>query len=109
MLYGLMLSFFVVMCFFLILIILIQQGKGNMGFGSMGGATQMIFGGSGGQDIFQKITWVLGALLMGGSLFLSIMKSTQFGTLPFAKRPVAEQHAPAEQEPVESQELPQAE
>lgn len=104
MLYGLLLSFFVVMCFFLILIILVQQGKGNMGFGSIGGATQMIFGGSGGQDIFQKITWFLGALLMGGSLMLSIMKSTQFGMISYSKRPVAAQQMPAAQEPVESQE-----
>lgn len=46
-----------------------------MGLGSLGGGSQVLFGGSGGQDIFQKITWVLLALFMSSSLVLSIMKS----------------------------------
>jgi len=50
-----------------------------MGLGSLGGGTQMLFGGSGGQDLFQKITWVLGAIFMAGSLFLSIMWSKTAG------------------------------
>jgi len=42
-----------------------QKGKGGMGLGSMGGGAQMLFGGSGGQDIFQKTTWVLGIIFYG--------------------------------------------
>lgn len=76
MLFGLLVSLFVFVCFFLILIILVQQGKGSMGLGALSGGTQMLFGGSGGQDIFQKITWVLGAAFMLGSLVLALMKST---------------------------------
>lgn len=45
-----------------------------MGLGAMGGGTQMLFGGSGGQDIFQKTTWVLGAIFMFGSLILALQK-----------------------------------
>ena len=67
--------FFFPVCLLLVLIILIQKGKGGIGLGSLGGSNLMLFGGSGGQDIFQKITWVLGALFMGGSLILSIMKT----------------------------------
>lgn len=48
-----------------------------MGLGNMGGGAQMLFGGSGGQDILQKITWVLGTIFMVGSLTLGIMKSRQ--------------------------------
>jgi preprotein translocase subunit SecG len=79
MLYGLLLTLFVIVSFLLILIILIQQSKGSMGIGGLGGQTQMLFGGSGGQDIFQKITWVLAALFMAGSLGLALLttKSTQ--------------------------------
>jgi preprotein translocase subunit SecG len=77
MLYGLLLSLFILNCFLLVLIILIQQGKGSMGLGNLGGGAQMLFGGSGGQDIFQKITWVLGSLFMAGSLMLALMKSAQ--------------------------------
>jgi len=75
MLLGLLITLFTFVCFLLILMILIQQGKGSMGLGSLGGGTQMLFGGSGGQDIFQKITWILGAIFMVGSLVLALMKS----------------------------------
>jgi len=48
-----------------------------MGLGNLGGGTQLLFGGSGGQDIFQKITWTLGALFLMGSLPLALMKSNE--------------------------------
>lgn len=76
MLYGLLLGLFIFTCFLLILLILIQQGKGNMGLGNLGGGAQMLFGGSGGQDVFQKTTWVLVTIFMIGSLVLALMKST---------------------------------
>lgn len=50
-----------------------------MGLGSLGGGAQMLFGGSGGQDLFQKITWVLGSIFMGLSLILALMKSSYMG------------------------------
>ncbi len=86
MLYGLLLTAFIFICFLLILLILIQQGKGNMGLGNLGGGAQMLFGGSGGQDLFQKITWVLGALFMAGSLFLAILKSSATQSTRFARQ-----------------------
>lgn len=43
-------------CVALILLVLVQQGKGaGVGF-SMGGASQAMFGGSGGRDFFIKLT-----------------------------------------------------
>lgn len=63
-----------IMCCFIVLLVLIQKGKGNMGLGSMGGGNQMLFGSSGGQDIFQKTTWILCTLLLVGSLVLSVYK-----------------------------------
>lgn len=96
MLYGLLLSLFIFVCFLLILLILIQQGKGNMGLGNLGGGAQMLFGGSGGQDLFQKTTWVLGALFMLGSLTLALMKSTSMPTRAM-RQPIAptQSEAPA--------------
>lgn len=76
MLYTLLVSLFLFVCFVLVLIILIQQGKSSMGIGGLGGSTQMLFGGSGGQDLFQKITWVLGAIFMATSLWLALLKSS---------------------------------
>lgn len=47
-----------------------------MGLGAFGGSSQMLFGGSGGQDLFQKATWVMIAIFMLGSLTLTLMKSS---------------------------------
>lgn len=74
-LYGLLVTLYVFMCLLLIIIVLVQKGKSSMGLGGLGGGAQLIFGGSGGQDLFQKTTWVLGTLFMAGALGLSIMRS----------------------------------
>ena len=67
---------FVVLCIMLSVIILLQQGKGDMGLGSMAGA-QTLFGGSGGQDFFEKVTWLMGALFIVGALGLTILKTKE--------------------------------
>lgn len=76
MIIDLLTTIFVIISLLLIPLILMQKGKGSMGIGGIGGGSQMLFGGSGGQDLFQKMTWVLGALFMFGSLILAIMKTT---------------------------------
>ena len=80
MLYGFLLTAFIFMATVMLLLILIQQTKGSMGLGALGGGTQMLFGGSGGQNFFQKVTWFLAASFMILSLLLSIMKSSQLQT-----------------------------
>lgn len=67
---------FIILCFFLAIIILLQQGKGDMGLGSMAGG-QMLFGGSGGQTFFERATWIMGAIFIFGSLGLAILKSKE--------------------------------
>lgn len=86
MLYGLLLTIFVINSLLLILIVMIQQGKGNMGLGNLGGATQMLFGGTGGQDIMQKTTWVLGSVFMVLSLVLSLMKTAPSDIHTFTRK-----------------------
>ena len=68
---------FVILSLFLALFILIQQGKGDMGLGGLGGGGQMLFGGSGGQSFFEKLTWVMGAIFVFGGLGLSILKTKE--------------------------------
>ncbi|KKP95852.1 MAG: hypothetical protein US13_C0002G0162 [candidate division TM6 bacterium GW2011_GWE2_36_25] len=70
-----------------------------MGLGNMGGGNQMLFGGGGGQDFFQKLTWVLGAILMAGSLTLAIWKAKQMGmsTKLLQNQPVPAKQMPAPQ------------
>jgi preprotein translocase subunit SecG len=93
MIYGILLTLFVINCFALILLVLIQKGKGSMGLGSMGGGTTMLFGGSGGQDFFQKLTWVLGGTLMAGSLILGLVKSSYLHNVKYIN--IQEQAVPA--------------
>lgn len=76
MLIGLLTTLLIVDGMLLALLIFIQKGKGSMGLGALGGGAQTLFGGSGGQDLFQKVTWVLGCIFMAGSLGLAILKST---------------------------------
>ena len=71
--YGLLMTLFVCLSAFLGFIILLQQGKGDTGLG--GGASQggqLLFGGSGGETFFTKLTWICGALFIGGSLLLAL-------------------------------------
>ena len=68
------------MCFLIVVLVLIQRGKSSMGLGNMGGSNQMLFGSSGGQDIFQKTTWVLCGILLVGSLLLSVAKDKYSST-----------------------------
>lgn len=77
MLIGFLTTLFVILCLFLALFILLQQGKGDMGLGSLGGSAQMLFGGSGGQEFFVRTTWILGFFFLFGSLGLAILKSRQ--------------------------------
>lgn len=74
MLYGILIFLFSVVSLFLIILILVQKGKSSMGIGNLGGSTQLLFGGSGGQDLFQKLTWALGGIFMLGSLLLAHLK-----------------------------------
>jgi preprotein translocase subunit SecG len=85
MLYGLLVALYLFIALIILLLVLIQQGKSSMGIGSMGGSNQMLFGGSGGQNLFQKVTWVLGAAFMGLSLSLALMKSSNLKTRYLAR------------------------
>ena len=78
MLYGLLFTLFVILCFLLILVILVQKSRSSMGLGGLGGAAQMLFGGSGGQDLFQKVTWIM-VLFYGwlsGAFFNEIVRQS---------------------------------
>lgn len=76
-----LMTLFVILCFLLVVIVLLQQGKGDMGLGGLGGGSQMLFGGSGGQEFFEKVTWTMVALFIFGALCLTLLKNkTTFST-----------------------------
>ncbi len=100
MLYGFLITLYIILCAFLILMILIQKGKSSMGLGGLGGGSQMLFGGSGGQDMFQKVTWILTGIFLLGSLVLSIMKTTQRGSFKYVQKTTTAAPKPLPQQPL---------
>ena len=75
MLIELLTTTIVFLCFLIVLAVLLQEGKGDMGLGNA--SRQMLFGGSGGQNILEKITWVLGFLFIALALGLTIAKTKE--------------------------------
>lgn len=68
---------FYLFCFVFIGLILLQQSKGDVGFmgGSQSAFTQQVFGGSGGLEVFEKITWAMGAIFFLSCLMITYYQS----------------------------------
>ncbi len=67
--------FHVITCFLLVLVILIQQGKGAEISASFAGSSQTVFGSSGGANFFVRFTQGAALVFFVTSLSLTIMKS----------------------------------
>jgi len=93
--YTLMIIIHVVVCLALILIVLLQTGKGaEMGAGFGGGSNQTIFGSRGAATFLSKITTGAAVMFMLTSLSLAIMTKNRTGsvirdTAPRAAAPAA--------------------
>ncbi len=92
----------VLVCFALILIVLLQAGKGAEMGAAFGGASQTIFGSSGAMGFLTKLTTGVAVLFMITSLLLAF-SSTRRASSVVKERPA--QSAPAEpsQIPVQPQ------
>ena len=62
----------------LLLVILLQQGKGDMAAAFGGGSSQSAFGARAGATVLSKATAVLAVLFMLGALALAIMGQRRF-------------------------------
>lgn len=62
-------------CVLLILVVLIQQGKGAEISASLGGSSQTVFGSSGGATFFTRFTSTLAGIFMFTSVTLTIAGS----------------------------------
>lgn len=92
------------------IVILIQPGKGDMGLGSIGTGTQVLFGGSGGRSFFEKVTWTMATIFILGALGLSMMKSKENQVSRFADfttNPKPTPHQPVSQMPAGQTPAPQ--
>lgn len=98
-----------IMCFVLILIVLLQTGKGaQMGSAFGGGASQTIFGTRGATTFLGKLTTVAAIIFMLTSLSLAILSSRRSASSivreEAGKAPVTQSAAP----PTEKQPAPLA-
>ncbi len=81
-LYYVIITMHIIACFFLIAIVLLQQGKGQdlaSAFG--GGGSQTAFGPRGSATVLSRATTILAALFMITSLSLSVIKSGRSSVL----------------------------
>src|SRR5579864_2544729 len=108
MLYYLLTSLYVFVCMVLLMVILLQQGKGgDMASAFGGGSSQTAFGARGGATLLSKATWVFAVLFMLGALALAIIGQRGPGSLVSgtAAPPAApvQQPAPAPAKPAAPQ------
>ena len=96
--YTFLLIFHVIVSLFLILVVLLQQGKGSEMGAAFGGASQTLFGSYGPTNFLGKLTTAAAVVFMITSLVLSSMssKSGSESVIPDleAEQPGAEQTMP---------------
>ena len=96
---------YVFVCLFLILVVLLQSGKGG-GLGSAfgGGASQQIFGGAGAGNLLTRLTAVFAFVFMALSVWLAFLSTSGEQALDRAVREQsAAQEAAQEVEEAEAQ------
>jgi preprotein translocase subunit SecG len=88
----------VIVCFALILIVLLQAGKGAEMGAAFGGASQTIFGSAGAMGFLSKLTTVAAVVFMATSLLLTFASAKRASTVM--------KERPAQTAPVEPQKVP---
>jgi preprotein translocase subunit SecG len=89
----------VIVCFALIMIVLLQSGKGAEMGAAFGGSSQTVFGGAGPAPFLSKITTIAAVIFMATSLILAYISAHPFrgsvmedvrGDRPAATAPAAD-------------------
>jgi preprotein translocase subunit SecG len=68
----------VVTCLALIVVILLQQGKGAEIGAVFGGSSQTVFGATGAGNVLTKTTWTMAAIFFATSIFLAYASTRRF-------------------------------
>jgi preprotein translocase subunit SecG len=92
----------VLVCIALILIVLLQAGKGAEMGAAFGGASQTIFGSAGAMGFLSKLTTVAAIIFMITSLLLTFTSSRRASTI-MEERPAPTAPAESSQAPVQPQ------
>jgi preprotein translocase subunit SecG len=85
-------------CVFLVLVVLLQAGKGAEISASFGGSSQTVFGSAGGANFFTRLTSAFAAIFMITSLALTVL-SNQKKSVFDSMNPVTAPAAPAPSQP----------
>jgi preprotein translocase subunit SecG len=97
----------VLVCFLLVLIVLLQRGKGASMGAAFGGSSQTIFGSSGPGTFLGKITTLIALVFMITSLYLAYFSANKGGSVmesaPAATEQAAPQAQPQAQPPAQEQ------
>ncbi len=107
--YYLVLTLHVIACFFLIAVVLLQQGKGQdlaSAFG--GGGSQAAFGPRGSATVLSRATTILAGLFMVTSLTLSVLRYRESSILDTIKAPAASPSPSASGSPAAGATVPPA-
>ncbi len=75
----LILSIYIVVCIALVVVVLLQQGKGADIGAVFGGSSQTVFGAGGAGNAMTKATWALAAAFFACAMYLAF-NSTQHAT-----------------------------
>ena len=90
----------ILVCFALILIVLLQAGKGAEMGAAFGGASQTLFGSAGAMGFLTKLTTIAAVIFMITSLLLTFASSRRASTVvrerPAQTAPVEQQGAPVQ-------------
>lgn len=92
----------ILVCFALILIVLLQAGKGAEMGAAFGGASQTLFGSAGAMGFLSKLTAVAAAIFMVTSLLLTF-SSTRKASTVLKEKPVSSTPAESQNIPVQPQ------
>src|SRR5688572_30601323 len=90
MLYYLVLTIYVLVCLILMMVVLLQQGKGGDIANAFGGGTsQAAFGARAGATVLSRATTICAVLFMVGALFLGILGQRGPGSVIGGRAPSA--------------------
>ncbi len=97
----------VLVCIALILIVLLQAGKGAEMGAAFGGASQTVFGSSGAVGFLTKLTTIAAIVFMVTSLILAFGSTRRMGRVvgerPVQSAPAAPSQAPVQPQPSQPQ------
>jgi preprotein translocase subunit SecG len=83
----------ITVCIALICIVLLQSGKGASLGAAFGGATQTVFGASGGAGFFEKLTTAIAVIFMVTSVLLTFISAKRGGETIMKPRAAHEEKA----------------